>query len=208
MSIQNSPLVRTAQRSGVRDSSVLQALYEVPRVAFLPPDQRDKALLDTALPIQCGQTTSQPSLVAMMIEALDVSRSDRVLEIGTGLGYEAALLSRLVRQVFTVEWFVELASIARENLGREGAANVEVVLGDGAAGLPEQAPFDAIIVACAAPVVPPAWVDQLAEGGRLVVPLGPGGAEEVVRYVKRGDALEDQKVLTPARFVPLLTGQD
>lgn len=206
MSIQHSPLVQAARRAGVNDTAVLRALADVPRVAFVPEDLRDEAVVDIPLPIPNGQTTSQPSLVALMVQALDLTGQERVLEIGTGLGYEAALLSRLARQVWTVEVFVELASQARANLSREGCANVEVVLGDGSEGLAEQAPFDAIVVACAAPSMQQAWVEQLAEGGRLVVPVGPGGSEEVLRYVKRGGRLDEGTVLTPARFVPLLSG--
>jgi protein-L-isoaspartate(D-aspartate) O-methyltransferase len=206
VSIQHSPLVQAARRSGVDDTGVLRALADVPRVAFVPADVRDEAVVDIPLPIPCGQTTSQPSLVAMMVQALELTGQERVLEVGTGLGYEAALLSRLANKVWTMECFVELAALARANLEREGCANAEVVLGDGRDGLPEHAPYDAIVVACASPRLEPAWAEQLAEGGRLVVPVGPGGAEEVTRYVKRGGSLEEALEITPARFVPLLKG--
>lgn len=206
VSIQHSPLVQAARRSGVNDTAVLRALADVPRVAFVPEDLRDEAVVDIPLPIPNGQTTSQPSLVALMVQALDLTGQERVLEVGTGLGYEAALLSRLARQIWTMEVFVELAGMARENLSREGCANVEVVLGDGSEGLAEHAPYDAIVVACATPHLQPAWTEQLVEGGRLVVPVGPGGAEEVVLHVKRDGALDEGTVLTPARFVPLLSG--
>ena len=206
MTMQHSPLVHAARRSGVRDTRVLRAVAEIPRASFVPDGVREEAMVDMPLPIACGQTTSQPSLVAMMVEALELDRSAKVLEIGTGLGYQAALLSRLASLVWTMEWFVDLASAARENLAREGCANVEVVLGDGSVGLPDNAPYDAIIAGCAAPEVPQEWVDQLAEGGRLVVPVGPGGEEEVLVHVKHDGALDKGSLLTPARFVPLLSG--
>jgi protein-L-isoaspartate(D-aspartate) O-methyltransferase len=207
VSVRHSALVEAARRNGVQDGAVLRAMLDVPRVAFVPPELAQDAVVDEPIPIACGQTTSQPSLVAMMLQALDLTGEERVLEIGTGLGYQAALLSRLARQVWTMEWFVELASQARANLQREGCANAVVVLGDGTQGFAEHAPYDAIVVACASPRVEPAWVEQLTQGGRLVVPVGPGGEEEVRRYVKHGAALSEGTVLTPARFVPLLGGR-
>lgn len=198
------PLVDAARRGGVTDPKVLSAVAAISRADFVPAQSAPSVLIDAPLPIPCGQTTSQPSLVALMLQALQLSGRETVLEVGTGLGYEAALLGRLARHVWTIEIFPELAARAQSNLARTGSANVEVVVGDGSQGLPAHAPYDAMVLAAATPRLSAALVEQLAEGGRIVAPLGWGGDEVVTRYVKQNGRLSAGTVLTPARFVPLL----
>jgi protein-L-isoaspartate(D-aspartate) O-methyltransferase len=156
---------------------------------------------DTPIPIPHGQITTQPSLVARMVEALSLEEDERVLEIGTGYGWQTALLARLAREVFSVERFDDIAEAARAALA--GRENVHVVVGDGSEGLPEQAPFDAILVSAAYPTVPAPLAQQLPEGGRLVQPLGPGGAEDLVLFEKRCGALQRIRSLGGAHFVRL-----
>jgi protein-L-isoaspartate(D-aspartate) O-methyltransferase len=182
---------------------VLAAIESVPRERFLG-GLATEAELDCALPTGFGQTTTQPSLVALMVESLEVGPSDVVLEVGTGTGYQAAVLSRLARVVYTIERVRELAEEARRNLAGDGVTNVHVETGDGTLGLPDRAPFDRIIVAAAFPEVPKPLVDQLSAGGRLVQPVGPGGAEQVVVFEKRDERLEEVFALTPAAFVRLI----
>jgi protein-L-isoaspartate(D-aspartate) O-methyltransferase len=195
------PLVEAAREAGVRDERVLDAIAAVPRLAFVPPEHADRAYLDAPIPIPHAQVTTQPSLVARMIEALMLERDERMLEIGTGYGWQTALLARLAREVFSVERFADLAETARAALAdRE---NVTVVVGDGSVGLPEHAPFDAILVAAAYTSVPAPLAEQLAEGGRLVQPIGPGGAEDVFLFEKRGGALHRVRWISGAHFVRL-----
>jgi protein-L-isoaspartate(D-aspartate) O-methyltransferase len=195
------------RRRGIGDAAVLRALDEVPREHFVQSRFADAAYADQALPIACGQTISQPYLVAYMTEQLGVRGEHRVLEVGTGSGYQAAILSRIAREVVTVERYRTLAEAARERLSTLGYQNVEVVVGDGLAGVPERAPFDRIIVTAAAEVVPDALVAQLAEGGVMVLPLGPhGGTQRLVKLTKTADGLEQEDLLA-VRFVPLLPGQ-
>jgi protein-L-isoaspartate(D-aspartate) O-methyltransferase len=194
-------LVAAAQEAGVRDERVLAAIAAVPRSEFVPPEYADRADADAPVPIPHEQVTTQPSLVARMVEALALEGDERVLEIGTGYGWQTALLARLAREVFSIERFADLAEAARAALAdRE---NVVIVVGDGSAGLPEHAPFDAILVAAAYPSVPPPLAEQLAEGGRLVQPLGPGGAEDVVLFAKRQGVLDRVRSVTGAHFVRL-----
>jgi protein-L-isoaspartate(D-aspartate) O-methyltransferase len=193
-----------SRRTGVRDPRVLEALRRVTRDRFVPVETADLADIDEPLPIGHGQVTTQPSLVARMVEALELSGDERVLEIGTGLGYQAAILGALARQVYSIERLPDLAVRARANLQTAGCGNVVVVTGDGTHGLAAHAPYDAIIVAAAAPMVPAALVEQLSEGGRLVQPMGPGGNEIVVRFRKRGGRLVRDATVVPARFVPLI----
>jgi len=183
----------------VRDERVLEAIEAVPRAEFVPAEHAELADIDAPIPIPHGQVTTQPSLVARMVEALALTGDERVLEIGTGYGWQTALLARLAREVFSVERFPDLAETARGNL----AGYVHVVVGDGSEGLPEHAPFDAILVAAAYPSVPEPLAQQLAEGGRLVQPLGPGGAEDVVLFEKRGGELGRMRSVSGAHFVRL-----
>ncbi|MBI4275470.1 MAG: protein-L-isoaspartate(D-aspartate) O-methyltransferase [Rhizobiales bacterium] len=195
------------RRRGISNAAVLRALEEVPREHFVEPEQTREAYADQALPIACGQTISQPYVVAYMTEQLDVRRTDRVLEIGTGSGYQAAVLSKLAREVVSIERYRTLAERARARLKALGYTNVEVIVGDGLSGAPDRAPFDRIIVTAAAEKVPPALVEQLKEGGVLLLPLGPHrGAQTIVKLTKTKDGL-DREELIAVRFVPLLAGQ-
>jgi protein-L-isoaspartate(D-aspartate) O-methyltransferase len=194
-------LVEAARDDGVRDERVLDAIAAVPRSEFVPVELAGLADVDMPIPIPHGQVTTQPSLVARMVEALSLTGDERVLEIGTGYGWQTALLARLAREVFSVERFADLAETARAALA--GCENVAVVVGDGSEGLPQHAPFDSILVAAAYPSVPEPLAEQLAESGRLVQPLGPGGAEDVVLFEKRGGALHRVRSLTGAHFVRL-----
>jgi protein-L-isoaspartate(D-aspartate) O-methyltransferase len=183
---------------------VLAAVTAVPRALFVPPAQVDRAYLDEPLPIAHGQVTTQPSLVARMVEALALTGAERVLEVGTGYGWQTALLASLGDFVWSVERWEDLADAARANLKRYGTRNTEIVVGDGTEGLPEQAPFQAVIVSAAFPRVPPPLVEQLAPAGRLVQPIGRGGNEEVIQFERRGESLAAVRNLTGARFVPLV----
>jgi len=195
------------RRHGITDAAVLRAMDEVPREHFVTSAYSDIAYADQALPIACGQTISQPYVVAYMTERLDVRPEHRVLEVGTGSGYQAAILSRLAREVVTIERYRTLAESARTRLATLGFGNVEVVVGDGLAGAPDKAPFDRIIVTAAAEDIPPALVDQLAEGGVMVLPLGPhSGAQVIVKLTKTKQGL-DREDLIGVRFVPLLPGK-
>lgn len=196
-------LVKVIRRDGVRDPRLLAALEEVPRAAFVPLDLSDRAYVDEPLPIPHGQVTTQPSLVARMVEALALEGDEKVLEIGTGYGFQTALLARLAHFVWSVERWGDFADVARANLVREGIDNVSITVGDGTEGLPGSAPFDAIIVSAAFTQVPSPLEEQLALGGRLVQPVGPGGAEEVVLFAKEEGRLVPQGTVTGARFVPL-----
>jgi protein-L-isoaspartate(D-aspartate) O-methyltransferase len=194
-------LVAAAREAGVRDKRVLTAIAAVPRAEFVPAQWADQANVDSPIPIPHRQVTTQPSLVARMVEALRLESDECVLEIGTGYGWQTALLARLAREVFSVERFADLAETARTALA--GYQNIHIGVGDGSAGLPEHAPFDAILVAAAYPTVPDPLAEQLSEGGRLVQPLGPGGAEDVVLFEKRGGALHPVRSVSGAHFVRL-----
>lgn len=183
---------------------VLEAMREVPRHEFVPARQRADAYADRPLPIGHDQTISQPYIVAFMTEKLAPQPTDRVLEIGTGSGYQAAVLAQLVQEVYTIEIVEPLGRQAREDLARLGYTNVFVRLGDGYQGWPEKAPFDAIIVTCAPDHVPSPLVEQLKDGGRMIIPVGRW-TQELVLLRKSGDALAREAVL-PVRFVPM-TGQ-
>jgi protein-L-isoaspartate(D-aspartate) O-methyltransferase len=196
-------LVQLLIAEGIRDPRVLQAFREVPREAFVPAKFREVAYMDRPIPIPRDQVTTQPSLVARMVEALDIRSDDHVLEIGTGYGFQTAILAKLARFVWSVERHPDLAEAARENLAKAGITNVEVVEGDGTLGLAEHAPYDAVIVSAAFPHVPPPLADQLRIGGRLVQPVGPGGGEEVVLFGKTAEGLIRCRHLTWARFVRL-----
>ena len=189
--------------AGVRDSRLLDALGEVPRAGFVPPDLVEQAYLDRPLPIPHGQVTTQPSLSTKIIEALELSGSDRVLEVGTGYGFQTALLAHLSGFVWSVERWPDVAETAKENLARRGVTNVEVFAGDGTEGLPEHAPYDAVLVSAAFPSVPPPLAEQLAAGGRLVQPIGPGGQEAVMLFERGKEGLVRRHIVTGAHFVKL-----
>jgi protein-L-isoaspartate(D-aspartate) O-methyltransferase len=196
-------LAEAARAAGVRDARVLEALQTVPRAAFVPAELAADAYHDKPLPIPHAQVTTQPSLVAKMIEALELAGSETVLEIGTGHGFQSALLARLAGFVWSVERWEDLAATARANLAGQNIANVEVVVGDGSEGLPEHAPYDAVLVSAAFPCVPAPLAEQIVEGGRLVQPIGHGGNEEVFLFEKRGEALLTRRLITGAHFVQL-----
>ena len=188
------------RRRGVTDERVLQAMLEVPREDFVPERLKAHAYDDRALPIGFDQTISQPLVVAEMTQALRLTGSEHVLEVGAGSGYQAAVLGRLAAHVTTVELQPELAERAAATLRRLGFDNVEVAIGDGSRGWPPAAPFDAILVACATPVVPPALLEQLVPGGRMVIPVGDVGGDQVVRLLGADGSERD---LFPVRFVPM-----
>jgi protein-L-isoaspartate(D-aspartate) O-methyltransferase len=195
------------RRRGIMDQAVLRAMDEVPREHFVESGLIEAAYADQALPIACGQTISQPYVVAYMTEQLAVRGNHRVLEVGTGSGYQAAVLSRLAGEVITVERYRTLADTARSRLKTLGYNNVEVLLGDGLAGEPTHAPYDRIIVTAAAETIPQPLVDQLAQDGIMILPLGPhGGPQDLVKLAKTGDDLEREELIG-VRFVPLLPGQ-
>jgi protein-L-isoaspartate(D-aspartate) O-methyltransferase len=187
---------------GVRDARVLDAMTKVPRHLFLPEGQCDEAYQDRPIPIGYGQTISQPYIVAYMTEALQVDPAHRVLEIGTGCGYQTAILAELAAEVYSIELVPELAERARRTLDAQGYTNIQIVTGDGYAGWPQHAPFDRIIGAAAAEEVPPVLVDQLADGGILVIPVGTW-AQELRVLQKRGRDLDTLATL-PVRFVPMI----
>lgn len=196
-------LVETLQEQGVRDLSVLHAIDQVPRHLFVPTGVRHRAYEDSALPIGNGQTISQPSIHARYLELLKLTGKEKVLEIGTGSGYQTALLARLSAQVFSIERIAPLLDTARETLRQLEVSNVSFLLGDGTLGWRQYGPYDAILVSAAAPDVPQTYREQLAEGGRLLIPLG--NMEEQILYVatRRGEELEMEEI-GPVRFVPLL----
>lgn len=194
---------RQMRRRGIRDSRVLAAMLAVPRHAFVPAELVDEAYKDQPLPIGEGQTISQPFMVASMTEALQLKGSERVLEIGTGSGYQTAVLSLLAREVHTVENHPTLSEAARERLSRLGYANVHFHVGDGTLGWPEAAPFDVIVVTAAAPLIPPPLRDQLVEGGRLLLPMGSAKMQDLARIRRHAGEVATER-LYPCRFVPLI----
>jgi protein-L-isoaspartate(D-aspartate) O-methyltransferase len=196
-------LVELLQDQGIKDLSVLHAIDAVPRHQFVPTGVRHRAYEDSALPIGNGQTISQPSIHARYLELLRLSGNEKVLEIGTGSGYQTALLSRLASQVFSIERIAPLLDKAREVLQGMNANNISFMLGDGTLGWRQFAPFDAILVGAAAPEVPDAYVEQLAEGGRLLIPLGARDEQMLFLFTKKGEALERENI-APVRFVPLI----
>jgi protein-L-isoaspartate(D-aspartate) O-methyltransferase len=194
---------RQLRRRGIGDERVLAAMAAVPREEFVPPDQRRRAYADSALPIGAGQTISQPWIVAAICQALALDGDERVLEIGTGSGYSACVLSHLAAEVITIERHAELAEGARATLERLAPIAVEVVVADGSRGLEERAPFDAIAVHATAPEPPAMLISQLADGGRLVAPVASRRADILTAFVRRGDDVEPI-VIGPCRFVPLI----
>jgi len=190
-------------RRGIKDQRVLEAMGSLPRELFVPPDVRHLAYADAPLPIGFRQTISQPYIVALMTELLELSESESVLEIGTGSGYQAAVLGRLARSTISLEVVPELASEASALLAQLGFNNVEVIHADGSLGMVARAPFDAIIVTAAAPKVPSPLRDQLADGGRMVLPVGGRDGQMLERWVRRGERTVRER-LAPVAFVPLV----
>jgi protein-L-isoaspartate(D-aspartate) O-methyltransferase len=188
---------------GITDERVLEAMREVPRHRFVPEDMWDMAYRDTPLPIGHGQTISQPYIVGYMTQMLHLAPDDRVLEVGTGSGYQVAILSRLASQVYTIERVEELTRCAERVMQELGYDNVLFRVGDGGYGWPEAAPFDAIIITAAAPEVPQPLIAQLADGAPLVAPIGPAGYQELVRLTKQGEGTQVEH-LVPVAFVPLV----
>jgi protein-L-isoaspartate(D-aspartate) O-methyltransferase len=194
---------RQLRGRGIEDERVLAAMSEVPREVFVPARMRHRAYADSALPIGEEQTISQPWIVAAICQAMELTGGERVLEIGTGSGYSAAVLSRLAAEVVSVERYDSLARAAREALAEVGAGNVELLVGDGSRGVPERAPFDAIAVHATAPAAPPALLGQLADGGRLVVPIAMESADMLTVLRRAGERVEAEAI-GPCRFVPLI----
>ena len=191
---------------GVTSTAVLQAMEQTPRAEFLPGIFQDRSYEDTPLPIACGQTISQPTVVGLMTQALDVTRRCKVLEIGTGSGYQVAILARLARRVYSVERHRALALRARDLLRRMELGNITVVLGDGSHGLPEQAPFDRIMLTAAAEDPPRVLLDQLRVGGIMVLPVGQSDAVQKLIRVDKSETGYDYTDLGAVRFVPLVEG--
>ena len=194
---------RQLRRRGIEDERVLAAMEAVPRELFLPEAMRGRAYADSALPIGEEQTISQPWIVAAICQALELEGSELVLEVGTGSGYSAAVLARLAAHVVSIERHEPLSRAAAQALATLAVRNVELVVGDGSLGVPARAPFDAIAVHATAPAAPPALVDQLAEGGRLVVPIAAGDADVLTVLRRQGDQVETHEI-GPCRFVPLI----
>lgn len=194
---------RQLAKRGITDERVLEAMRQVPRHRFVPEDMWDLAYRDTPLPIGQGQTISQPYIVAYMTQLLHLGPEDRVLEIGTGSGYQVAILSRLAKQVYTIERIGDLARQAAKVLKELGYDNVHLRIGDGGYGWPEAAPFDAIMVTAAAPEIPQPLIAQLADGGRMVIPIGPTGYQDLLRLRRRGEDIQRENMV-PVAFVPLV----
>ncbi|PLX39302.1 MAG: protein-L-isoaspartate O-methyltransferase [Hyphomicrobiales bacterium] len=199
-------LILQLRSQGIRDHRVLSAIEQIPRRLFLDAENHDLAYIDRALPIDCGQTISAPSIVAQMTEALGLEAHHRVLEIGTGSGYQTAVLAKLVEHVYSIERFKTLRELAAQRLATLRIDNVTLVHGDGFEGLPDKAPFDRIIVTAAAPEVPETLVMQLVSRGIMVLPVGsPGGVQRLLRVIRRGSHF-DAEELCLVRFVPMIPG--
>lgn len=196
-------LVEQLRAQGIEDLSVLRAFGEVPRHLFVPEAVRHRAYEDAALPVGQGQTISQPFTQATYLQALGLQGSERVLEVGTGTGYQAALLSMLAATVLTIERIRELGDLARANLAAAGVENVTVLVGDGSLGWQPQAPYQAIVVAAAGPEIPPPLVSQLADGGRMIIPVATSSGQELWRVRVQGGR-QTQERLGDAHFVPLI----
>lgn len=199
---------RQLSQRGIRDTSVLQAMHDVPREHFVDPGFEEFAFEDSPLPIGEEQTISQPYIVAFMAEAAELSPDDRVLEVGTGSGYAAAVFGRIAKAVYTIERYASLAETAKQRLARAGIRNVFVSVGDGTLGRPDAAPFNAIIVAAAAPDVPAALKQQLAIGGRLIIPVGESDEyQSLLKVTRASEARYETEELATVRFVPLVGAQ-
>ena len=194
------------ERRNIHDPRVLNAMVAVPRHHFVPQNLHEHAYADNALPIAENQTISQPYIVALTAAALQLQGNERVLEIGTGSGYAAAVLAEIAAEVWTIERYPSLAQSAAQRLAELGYSNVHVIIGDGTQGLPEHAPYDAIAGAAAGPHVPHSLIDQLAPAGRLVIPIGSRDEQQLLRIVRTTQGLRDES-LGPVRFVPLVGSQ-
>jgi protein-L-isoaspartate(D-aspartate) O-methyltransferase len=195
------------RQRGIRDERLLAAMSKVPRHEFVSQQNRNEAYADHPIPIAEKQTTSQPYMIAAMVQAAQINPEDRVLEIGAGSGYQTALLAELANQVFAVERYASLAEAAQKTLERLGYRNATIVTGDGSLGLPEAAPFDAIIVSAAAPRIPQALMDQLAIGGRLLIPVGESEQQLLQLVQRNADGTPSVRTLEGCRFVPLIGEQ-
>ena len=196
-------LVETLREKGIRDLAVLRAIEQTPRHVFLPTGMRHRAYEDSSIPIGNGQTISQPSIHARYLELLGLTGRERVLEVGTGSGYQTVLLSHLVEQVFSIERIPALYQLAREAISRVGRNNVSMLLGDGTLGWREYAPYDAILVSAGAPSEPEPLLSQIGEGGRMLIPVGAREEQRLVLYRRTGGQVESRE-LAPVRFVPLV----
>ena len=196
-------LVDTLREKGIRDLAVLRAFELTPRHQFVPTGIRHRAYEDAPLPIGNGQTISQPSIHARYLELLQLTGRERVLEIGTGSGYQTVLLSHLVEQVFSIERIPAVFQLGRENIQRSGARNISLLLGDGTLGWREYSPYDAILVSAASPQAPAPLMDQLPEGGRMLVPIGTMDEQSLYMFTRRGGQIQKREI-GPVRFVPLL----
>ena len=201
---ENAELVAALRREGVEDARLLEAVRVVPRRAFVPAEAAERAYVDVPVRIPHGQVTTQPSLVAKMIGALALTGEEHVLEVGTGYGWQTALLARLARVVHSVERWPDLADTARANLLSQGIENATVVVGDGSEGVAEHAPYDAVLVSAAFTEVPAPLAEQVAVGGRLVQPIGPGGSDDVVLFERLARGLVASRTITGAHFVRLV----
>ncbi len=190
------------QRRDIRDARVLQAMLSIPRHLFVPPEHRHLAYVDGPLPIGCGQTISQPYIVALMTQLLRLTGDEKVLEIGTGSGYQAAILGLLAKEVHTIERHADLAVRAERTLRKINITNVHVHIGDGSLGLADASPFQAILVTAAAPQVPKPLLEQLTDGGRMIIPVGGQWGQNLERWTREGSRYL-QEVLVPVAFVPL-----
>jgi len=196
---------RQLRRRGITEKRILDAFLAVPREAFVSPDYAHAAYGDYPLPIEAGQTISQPYIVALMIQAAEIGPDDKVLEVGAGSGYAASVISRIARRVVGIERQHDLVDVARDRLRRLGYDNVEIVEGDGTRGWPEEAPYDAILAAASGSHVPPQWIEQLAPDGSIVMPVGePGWVQQLIKVTKRSDGSLEQSDLGAVRFVPLI----
>ncbi|MBA4863345.1 protein-L-isoaspartate(D-aspartate) O-methyltransferase [Streptomyces sp. PSKA54] len=196
-------LVRALRAAGITDERLLEAVRTTPREHFVPSGRAAAAYDDVPVSIGHEQVTTQPSLSAMMIESLQLGGDEHVLEVGTGLGFQTALLARLAADVVSIEMWPDVAAQAERNLAAQGIRNVELRVGDGSGGVPARAPYDAVIVSAAFPEVPAPLIEQLRLGGRLVQPIGHGGDEEVMSFRRTASGLDEGRLLTAARFVRL-----
>jgi protein-L-isoaspartate(D-aspartate) O-methyltransferase len=196
---------RHLKRRGITEKPIIDAFLAVPREAFVSPEYEHLAYGDHPLPIEAGQTISQPYIVALTIQAAAIKPGDTVLEVGAGSGYAAAVISRIAKKVIAIERQHDLVGIARQRLERLGYGNVEIVEGDGTKGCPDEAPFEAIVAAASGSHVPPAFIEQLSPGGRIVMPVGdPGWVQELIKVTKQEDGMLKQESLGGVRFVPLI----